>query len=49
MLKDGRIAADGAPGDAVTPDILARVYGVRARVESCSQGAVQVMVDGLLA
>ena len=48
MLKDGRIAADGAPGDAVTPDILAQVYGVRARVESCSQGAAQVMVDGLL-
>lgn len=49
ILKEGRVAADGAPKEAVTPDILAQVYGVRARVESCSQGTAQVMVDGLLA
>jgi iron complex transport system ATP-binding protein len=49
MLHDGRVAADGAPMEAVDPPALARVYGVRARVERCSQGIAHVMVDGLLA
>jgi len=49
VLAEGRVVADGPPATAVTPDTLGQVYGVRARVEACSRGAVQVMVDGLLA
>lgn len=48
FLADGGLAADGGPEDAVTPALLGRVYGVEARVERCSRGFVQVMVDGLI-
>lgn len=49
VLKDGQLLADGPPHTAITPDLLARVYGVKARVESCSRGTPQVIVDGLAA
>jgi iron complex transport system ATP-binding protein len=45
VLSDGAIAAAGKPAEAITPDILARVYGVEARVETCSRGVPQVLVD----
>lgn len=48
VLSNGTVAADGPPETAVTPDLLARVYGVEARVECCSRGYVQVMVDRAL-
>jgi len=48
VLSQGRVVADGAPGEAITPDSLARVYGVQGRVETCSRGGLQVLVDGLL-
>ena len=35
-----------APEDVVTPDMLAQVYGVTARVERCSRGRLMVLVDG---
>ncbi|MBK0133566.1 hypothetical protein IAE25_28675, partial [Delftia sp. S66] len=38
-----------AGAQAITPALLARVYGVQARVEPCSQGLPQVIVDGLRA
>lgn len=31
-LRDGRVAADGAPGDVVTPELLREVFGVDGRV-----------------
>ena len=37
VLHDGAVQAYGPPRDAVTPSLLARVYGVGARVEACSQ------------
>ncbi len=46
LLHQGRCLADGAPEAVLTPQNLARAYGVRARVERCSQGALQVLVDG---
>jgi iron complex transport system ATP-binding protein len=46
VLHGGRIAACGAPEEAITPEMLAKVYGVAARVERCSQGRLIVMVDG---
>ena len=32
-MKDGRIVADGAPADILTPDMLEAVFGFRMRVE----------------
>jgi len=31
VLKDGQVIADGAPAEALTPEVLAQAYGVRAR------------------
>lgn len=47
MLKDGALVASGEPGAVVSPQNLATVYGVRGRVEHCSQGLPHVVVDGL--
>ena len=47
MLKDGALVASGEPGTVVSPQNLATVYGVRGRVERCSQGLPHVVVDGL--
>lgn len=49
MLKSGELIADGAPAEVITADSLAQVYGVRGRIERCSQGIPQVMIDGLVA
>ncbi|WP_426505507.1 ABC transporter ATP-binding protein [Serratia proteamaculans] len=48
MLQDGELIADGAPEQVITPQSLARVYGVRGRIERCSQGTPQVLIDGLV-
>ncbi len=32
VLADGRVAADGAPGAVLTPELLARVYGITAHM-----------------
>jgi len=48
MLKEGRLLAEGAPSRVITPEILAEVYGVRGRIEPCSQGIMQVIIDGLV-
>jgi iron complex transport system ATP-binding protein len=48
VLHSGRIAALGAPADAITSELLAEVYGVRARVAQCTRGTVQVIVDDAL-
>jgi iron complex transport system ATP-binding protein len=32
VLAQGRILADGAPGEALSPDVLARAYGIRTQV-----------------
>lgn len=48
ILKKGQLVADGDPGEVITPDTLAEVYGVRGRVEPCSQGMKQVIIDGLV-
>ena len=45
LLEQGAVAADGPPGEAITPQTLARVYKVEARVERCSHGFLQVIVD----
>ncbi|GAA3993444.1 ABC transporter ATP-binding protein [Comamonas faecalis] len=48
MLAQGAIVATGTPVQAITAETLARVYGVQARVEHCSRGSLQIMVDDVL-
>ncbi|RJT46740.1 ABC transporter ATP-binding protein [Rahnella woolbedingensis] len=48
MLKDGNLIADGEPEEVITPESLAQVYGVRGRIERCSQGTPQILIDGLV-
>ena len=47
MLKNGALVASGVPDEVVIPQNLATVYGVRGRVEHCSQRLPHVVVDGL--
>ncbi|MHB1330182.1 MAG: ABC transporter ATP-binding protein [Gemmatimonadales bacterium] len=48
VLERGAVRAAGEPGVAITRDVLGSVYGVDARVERCSRGQLQVIVDGLV-
>jgi iron complex transport system ATP-binding protein len=47
VLDHGKVDGEGTPTQVVTPTMLARVYGIAARVERCSAGSVQIMIDGL--
>lgn len=49
VLSQGQLAACGSPPEAITPEMLARVYHVAARVEPSSDGRLQVLVDDLQA
>ena len=46
MLKNGELVANGLPTEVITPEILADVYRVSARIERCSRGHPQVLIDG---
>lgn len=48
MLKAGKLVASGKPEAVITAQTLAEVYGVRGRVERCSEGKPQVILDGSL-
>lgn len=48
MLRDGKLVACGEPEKVITPESLAQVYGVKGRIERCSQGVAQVFIDGLV-
>ncbi|EAA4453011.1 ABC transporter ATP-binding protein [Salmonella enterica subsp. enterica serovar Java] len=48
MLKDGKLVASGKPEAVITTENLAEVYNVRGRVERCSQGQIQVVLDGVI-
>ncbi len=48
MLKDGQLIADGKPEAVITAESLAKVYGVKGRIERCSQGTPQILIDGLV-
>ncbi|MGL4860866.1 MAG: ABC transporter ATP-binding protein [Enterobacteriaceae bacterium] len=49
MLKQGKVVVCGEPQQVITPQTLAQVYGVQGRVECCSRGVSQVVIDGLTA
>ena len=39
-LKDGRVVADGSPGDCLTADLIEDLYGVRVRLRRSEDGHV---------
>jgi iron complex transport system ATP-binding protein len=45
VMADGKPEYIGAPSDSITSHMLAPIYGVAARVERCTRGFLQVMVD----
>lgn len=47
VLRAGRLHSEGEPAAVLTPAMLAEVYGVEGRVERCSRGTLQVLVDGV--
>ncbi|TWF59304.1 ABC transporter ATP-binding protein [Neorhizobium alkalisoli] len=46
ILQNGHLQAFGNPEDIVTQQMLAEVYGIAGRIERCSQGRIQMIVDG---
>lgn len=48
VMDEGAVVADGSPWTAITPELLARVYRVAARVERCSLGHMQIISDAPL-
>lgn len=45
VLADGRVRVEGAPAETITPRVLADIWQVNARVETCGRGQIQIMVD----
>ncbi|WP_018632576.1 ABC transporter ATP-binding protein [Neomegalonema perideroedes] len=48
ILREGELWGHGAPAEALTPAMLAEVYGVSGRVERCARGRLLVLADGRL-
>lgn len=48
VLGAGRAQAVGTPAQVLTPDLLARVWGVQARLEHCTQGHPILLADAAL-
>ncbi|SFH61367.1 ABC transporter ATP-binding protein [Modicisalibacter xianhensis] len=46
VLERGRLITCGPTDQVVTPDLLRRVYQVEARIEPCSRGLPQLIVEG---
>jgi len=47
LLHEGRIVRFGPPPEVITSATLGQVFGVAARIEPCSRGHHQVLIDGL--
>ena len=45
VLRQGAVMDFGSAEQVLTPQLFAQVYGVKARVERCSQQMIQVLVD----
>ena len=45
VLRQGAVMDFGSAEQVLTPQLFAQVYGVKARVERCSQHTLQVLVD----
>jgi iron complex transport system ATP-binding protein len=48
VFDDGRCVAAAAPAEALTPDIIAAVYGVLTRVEPSPDGRPHIIIEGVL-
>lgn len=48
ILHKGGLHSFGSPAEVLTPEMLAEVYRVEARVEFCSRGNLMVQIDGEL-
>ena len=48
VLERGQLIACGPTEQVVTPDLLRRVYQVEARIEPCSRGLPQLIVEGAI-
>jgi iron complex transport system ATP-binding protein len=49
VIAGGRLVACGPSAEIVTPTLLREIYRVEARIEPCSRGIGQVIVDGVAA
>lgn len=45
LLDEGSVVASAPPHEALTADRLNQVYGVACRLERCTRGTLQVLVD----
>ncbi|HCR96849.1 MAG: ABC transporter ATP-binding protein [Halomonas sp.] len=45
VLENGRLIACGQTKDVITPELLRQVYKVAARIEPCSKGRPQLIVE----
>jgi iron complex transport system ATP-binding protein len=48
LLRRGSLVASGAPTAVITPSHLAQAFQIRARIEPCSKGYSNVVVDDLI-
>lgn len=48
VIDGGKVVAEGSPESAITPKLLADVYGVEARIERCGAGRINVIVDSAI-
>jgi iron complex transport system ATP-binding protein len=48
MLKEGKLIDSGDPQTVISAENFAQVYGVRGRIEHCSQGKAIVIMDGII-
>lgn len=49
VIENGRLRGAGPVAEVITPALLREVYRIDARVEPCSRGFAQVIVDGVQA
>lgn len=45
VMDKGKIAGAGKPTDSITAETIAKVYGVKVRIEDCSSGLPHMLVD----
>ena len=45
MMDEGRVVATGAPAEVLTEDRLARVFGIRARLDTSGESPVLTVMD----
>lgn len=49
VIENGTLRGVGRTGDVITTSLLRDVYRIDARIEACSRGLAQIIVDGVAA